>query len=169
MSGSQQPDLSVVKPGKKQALVGKDVACFENALAASDVALDQYKSIVCVKTECKDVHFMDMVLSVCECDELCKLINANDSLSFWAADTNNKELEIFRNADTIEFDSEIFAKIIWDRIKHEVSTMTMEIANDQSDPNWERELVGSWYACGLNHDMLFAKYPKKGNIVFCFL
>jgi hypothetical protein len=44
-----------------------------------------------------------------------------------------------------------------------VSELTVLIEDDEESPNHERELVGSWTPCALNHDMLLAKYPSRGS------
>jgi hypothetical protein len=154
------PEINVVKPGKKAALIGDECSSFEKCLTLDETSTSLYMEGI--DDELQNVRYIDEVLTAKECEALCQLIDRNESLSFWAESRSDK-LEVFRNADTIEFESHLFAFNIWERVKHLLADMKLEILDDESDPNWERELVGDWLPCGLNYDMLFAKYPSDGS------
>lgn len=155
------PEINVVKPGKKKPLVGEQCSEFERCLAIEG---NHGPSLLIegINDDLTDIRYINEVLSVEECEALCQIIDRSECLSFWAEARTDK-LEVFRNADTIEFESHLFALNIWERVQHLVADLKLEVLDDESNPNWERELVGNWFPCGLNHDMLFAKYPADGS------
>lgn len=70
---------------------------------------------------------------------------------------------MYRDADTIEVMSTTFAEKIWTRVANLCDDkLKVKVEDDESDSNWERELVGHWIPSTLNHDLLFAKYPSGG-------
>jgi hypothetical protein len=130
-----------------------------------------------------NIYYLDNVLTITECDKLCRAIDHHDQLSFWNTDAlgrANEEARNFRNADTIEMHSPFFAEVLWNRIKHVFNdTSNDDIHNDddkiddkyniiisdsnENNINYERELIGTWKPTGINHDLLFAKYPCNGS------
>jgi hypothetical protein len=81
---------------------------------------------------------------------------------------------MFRDADTVEVESNYIANCIWRRIKDtflnspagdarsaENIMNKIEVDLSNSEQN-ERDLTGLWLPSGLNHDLLFAKYSPNG-------
>jgi hypothetical protein len=154
-----------------------------------------------------NIYYLDNVLTITECEKLCRAIDHHDQLSFWNTDAlgrENEEARNFRNADTIEIHSPYFAEILWNRIKHIFNDTCNDDKDDDDDDdddrdnekkykmndddddddnyyniddkyniiisdnnenniNYERELIGKWKPTGINHDLLFAKYPCNGS------
>ena len=149
-----------------------------------------------------NIYYLDNVLTITECEKLCRAVDHHDQLSFWNTDAlgrANEEARNFRNADTIEMHSPFFAEVLWNRIKHifnDTSNDDIDNVGDDRDNekkykkyddddndkykiddkyhiiisdnnenniNYERELIGTWKPTGINHDLLFAKYPCNGS------
>lgn len=154
------PHLGVVKPGRKHAL--KDNV---DDFLFSLHTLDKQQAETCqITTIMNGVYYIDNVLSKEECSSLCKVVDASDSLNFWSPHgRDNEQIRMYRDADTIEVISATFAGQIWARVFSLANDfLGLEVADDESDANWERELVGKWRPSALNHDLLFAKYPSGG-------
>jgi leukotriene-A4 hydrolase len=108
------------------------------------------------------VFVIDELMSESECDSTLAAIDQSASLSFWnSAGRENLSARLFRNADTIEVQSALLADELWSRISS-IFPVPDILIRDESDHDWERELVGVWTAKSLNSDMLFAKYPCGG-------
>lgn len=159
MDTTEGPNLNVVKPERKLALSG-DTAAFVGCLSQDQV------NAVKTTTVNDGIHFIDSALSKEECDILCKAVDSSAVLSFWSPQgRNNEDVRRFRDADTIELNSPIIAQLLWDRLGKTIEqelNLSMSIEEDQSDPNWERELVGQWLPTNFNHDLLLARYPSGG-------
>jgi leukotriene-A4 hydrolase len=172
----EKPLLSSIKPDRK---IKSDHNVFEecfhnnnnnnNIIITSNVyhalptSNEIYKNYI-------QAAYIDNVLTSDECKKLCNTIDNNNDLSFWSASgRDDDEAKAFRNADTIEVQSDIIATIIWNRIKEKFPFIDINIKNDEFDENgiidtrWERELPGIWKAVNLNSDFLFAKYPSGGS------
>jgi len=161
------PRLAVVKPARKSACAA-DAEVFAACLGppvVSTLPMNGTPSIAGELCSVIDgVSYIDNVLTPEECVRLCTAIDSSDSLSFWSqAGRENEDARRFRDADTIEVDSADFAATGWTRIKHLVEALSLCVADDECDVNWERELVGEWAPCALNHDLLFARYPPLGS------
>jgi len=108
-------------------------------------------------------------------------VDESTELTFWSsAGRANEEARSFRDADTIEINSESLASLIWQRVspllaRHSIffatEDNTEEAEEEESSatveekpPRWEwdRELQGTWMPSALNHDLLFARYPSGG-------
>jgi hypothetical protein len=64
----------------------------------------------------------------------------------------------FRNADTLELRSPELAAELWRRLQHHCrATVTL------SEEEAERGQAGEWRACGVNEQLLFARYPRGGH------
>ena len=175
----EKPDLSYVKPDSKRALEGERTLPFENVLI-DDVHLGrgvehsesaERKLNLKVTTELGgDVIYIDGLLSLEECKELCSLVDNSDELTFWSeAGRDNEKARSFRDADTLEVKSPTFADMLWNRIDEHLNNEKRYIhieneqeGTDKENPQWERELPGDWIPCTFNHDLLFARYPCEG-------
>lgn len=162
------PDLSAVKPNSKVALVGDSVsdveACFTKATEASSS----------VQEVLPGVFYIDHVISEEECNSLIQFIDSSSSLSFWSeSGREDDKARQFRDADTIEFQSSVISQLLWSRTQQALATASLPLFNIEfseneydeqgsSDGRWQVDLVGRWNVCGLNDDMLFAKYPSHG-------
>lgn len=156
------PHLGVVMPGRKCAL--KDNHAEEFLCCLHPAGNSTQPAELRINSMMDGVYFMDGVLSQEECSKLCKVVDASDSLNFWSPHgRENEQIRMYRDADTIEVLSSTLAERIWTRIFSLVNdSLSLIVADDESDANWERELVGPWFPAALNHDLLFAKYPSGG-------
>ena len=166
------PELNVVKPDRK---CKSDNIVFEDCFVKDDISIEKrvYHALPTsdkVYTNFIQAAYIDNVLSSDECKKLCAAIDKNNDLSFWStAGRDNAEARAFRDADTIEVQSNLIANVIWSRVKDIFPFVDIRIDNDEIDtngevdPRWERELPGTWKAVNLNSDFLFAKYPCGGS------
>jgi leukotriene-A4 hydrolase len=151
-------EIATIMPGVKQKLQSSEAKGFENSFYPFDV---EHLDIV---QPLNGIYYIDNVLSTKECENLRFTIDDCEAMSFWNEKGRDLSLMRYRNADTVEVESEVIAKVIWDRVKHLLSSFcTVKVLNDETDPNYERELIGDWLSSGLNHDILFAKYPPLGS------
>jgi hypothetical protein len=159
VAGDGMPRLAVVKPGRKTACAAE---VFTSCLGPSAPSA---QSPLQLCTVIEGVTYIDNVLTPEESIRICAAIDGSDSLSFWSqAGRGNEDARRFRDADTIEVNSAAFAAAGWARIKHLVEeALSLCVVDDESDVNWERELVGAWVPSSLNRDLLFAKYPPLGS------
>jgi hypothetical protein len=104
-----EPPLEAVKPGRKRPL--KSAESFEKC-----VTTGFHNQLNCIQ-HCDGVFTIDGVLTEAECAQLCHEVRNCDDLSFWNTDTDNLSASrAFRNADTIEINSNIIAEVLWRRI-----------------------------------------------------
>ena len=158
MSASLRPSLKIVKPGRKCAIsenLEDFLGCIEQNLSNNSRIIQRVGD---------GIFYIDNVLSPGECEDLCKVVDSHASLGFWSPlGRGNEQSRMFRDADTIEIKSHTIANEIWTRLSIAIEEeLRIIVANNEFDPNWERELVGTWHASSLNHDLLFAKYPPFG-------
>ena len=156
---SSGPSLDVVKPERKICLVS-DQETFIKCL--SD---DQTTSNIEVYTVANGVFYIDNALSESECSNLRLATDSNSSLSFWSPQgRGNEDVRRFRDADTIEMNSNEFVNTLWERLSSVVNDIHLElsISDDETSLEWERELVGDWMPTNFNNDLLFARYPCGG-------
>lgn len=106
--------------------------------------------------------YLDDVVSPDECTRLTNVVNSCNQLAFWSPlGRKNDEARAFRDADTVEMHNTSLAAMLWDRIKHiflDDPSKCVYISEED-----DRELAGVWVPSGLNHDLLFAKYPSGGS------
>lgn len=152
------PALEVIKPGRKVALQNTEEfdQCF-------DLNFDQNTAEFVKVTD--GVYYFDNVLSADECKKLCAVADHHECLSFWnPLGREDEQIRRYRDADTIEVDGKSIADKIWRRVQETAdNNLVVDVMDDESDPNWERELVGHWNPSALNHDLLFARYPCGGS------
>lgn len=175
---SHLPPLQAILPGTKIALRDVHTKPF-------DMCLDHKQTFTpspsinakVALPDSDDIIYLDNALTAKECTDLCKEVDASSALSFWSpAGRDNDQARAFRDADTIEVQSPTLAQQLWERIKSylpsnlnpesdqsKISIQEEYDADGNVDCRWERELVGTWIPCGLNHDLLFAKYPPGGS------
>ncbi len=152
-----QPDLSTIKPARKASLKDGKVKVFEDCIKAK-----VFNELI-VDVGQNGVFCVDNVLSTIECEHLCVAISNSEDLSFWSkGDDAKPQFRMFRNAHTIEAESKQFSNAIWSRVESILHILKLNIGDDDNDANHERELVGEWIPSGLNHHVLFAKYPSMG-------
>lgn len=149
------PALEIIKPGRKVAL-----SCTENF--DSCLGINEESSEFVRVTD--GVYYVDNALSSEECVRFCNVADKHDSMNFWSPlgreDENTRQ---YRDADTIELDGQNLANIIWKRIGSLVNDkLDIDVKDDESDCNYERELIGQWNPAALNHDLLIARYPSGG-------
>jgi hypothetical protein len=160
MESLHGPSLDVVKPERKNAIPGDVdtfVSCFSAETAPTDV----------VVTKVRDgVFYLDNALSLAECERLRSAVDGSEALTFWSPQgRDNEDVRRFRDADTIEVDSQRIADVLWQRLKLVIGKhmeLCITVTDDQNDPEWERELIGRWEPSNFNHDLLFARYPAGG-------
>ena len=170
---TEVPGLLSIMPGTKRALVEKEAEHFLAAalkdaekedivLPPTRVRLIEEKSI---NQGLPSILCVDECLSSGMCKELRHAMDISPHLTFWnTSGRQDEDAKRFRDADTIEVKSKVFASLVWERIKHTVQNWAIEIGeNEIEDPRWERELPGKWKATGVNDDFLFAKYPSGGH------
>ena len=169
----EKPLFKAIKPDRK---IKSDNIVFEQCFSnnISDIITSKVYHALPV---CNEVYknyiqaaYIDNVLTCDECKSLRSAIDNNNYLSFWSkSGRENDEARAFRNADTLEFQSDMIATLVWNRIKDKFPFIDINIKNDEYDENgiidtrWERELPGTWKATNLNSDFLFAKYPSGGS------
>ena len=157
MESDYGPSLEVIKPGRKVALSNTEVfdQCFDTLFD------DRSQSAVCVAD---GVYYIDNALSGEECSKLCSVCDQHNDLTFWSpAGREDESIRRYRDADTIEVDGTTISTNIWNRVHQLVEkSLLTNVLDDESDLNWERELVGQWAPAALNHDLLFARYPSGG-------
>lgn len=147
------PDLSYVKPKSKIALDGTTFACHINTAAAFDAS----KLEISYALD-KQVIIIDNFLTSQECAALRGEIDVNPALSFWS-DEDPDRARKFRDADTIECNNQDIASTLFSRINHFFDGNDHHRTVGEDD---ERDLVGEWTPCNLNHDILFVKYQSGG-------
>ncbi len=158
-----RPDLSTVKPAKKQSLSGAATEIYEKCLSVSGNESD-HCDVDDVVEPITGVFYIDNVLSSAECEKLCLAVNNSQSLSFWSeGDQLKEEFRMFRNANTIEVQSTELVDVVWNRVSRLLNFLELHVEDSVDDMNYERELPGHWVPCGLNADILFAKYPSFGS------
>lgn len=173
-----QPVLDSIKPDTKTPLSIQELLPFEHSLCDyneknSNKLRFQYvypESSKNSKEMDGGFGYIDHVLNQEECSSLKNAIDNCAKLSFWSASgRENTDARNFRDADTIEVSSTKIANCIWSRINniHKFSPIVIPAGEISADGmivrRWERELVGEWEATGLNHELLFAKYPSLGS------
>lgn len=156
--GTTRPALGVVKPGRKVACCEEQSKIFEECIENASVSTGNLNHII------DGVFYIDNVLSAKECSSLCAVVDEHDLLSFWSTEgRQNESVRLFRDADTIEVNGPGLANSIWSRISILLrDVLNISVTDNEDDPNWERELIGTWNADGLNKDLLFARYPCYG-------
>jgi len=182
MSASQYtkdlPILESIKPDTKTPLSPEELEPFEGCFSSNNEESVEGLVFQCIHPVINDGNkemdggfgYIDNVLSPTECYSLRNIIDNCHRLSFWSTlGRDNLDARNFRDADTIEVTSTKIANIIWSRIKniHKSTPITIPVDEVAADGTlirrWERELVGEWEATGLNHELLFAKYPSLGS------
>ncbi len=146
------PDLSYVKPKSKTALDGATFASHIN-----DSEFDSGKLDISYALD-GQVIIIDNFLTSQECCALRGEIDVNPALSFWS-DEDPDRARKFRDADTIECNNQTIASMLFSRIK---SYFLGKDHHRNVDADDERDLVGEWVPCNLNHDILFVKYKSGG-------
>jgi hypothetical protein len=154
------PSLQVVRPERKAEAGGSGVSfiqCFD----------EQYEGDYIVTTLMPGVTYIDGAMSAAECETLCNAVDKSDALSFWSPQgRENEDVRRFRDVDTIELNAQSIADLLWKRLAHTIEqqiNLNLTVQDDQSDPEWERELVGDWMPTNFNHDLLLARYPSGGS------
>jgi hypothetical protein len=176
---SNNPSLSSIMPDVKISLKQSNILKFEECISnINDYNKDNINNDKLIfQTTLSDNNgaiagYIDNVLTKDECNQLINEVDSSEELSFWSSKgRDNEEARLFRDADTIEVLSNNIATKIWDRVRNILppSFLQVIVPNDELDENgnviesWERELPGKWESCNLNQDLLFAKYPSKGN------
>ena len=178
MIPKDQPVLDSIKPDTKAPLLTQELLPFEHSLCANNKKNSNELKFQYVHPEnSKNIKemdggfgYIDQVLSHEECSSLRNTIDNCPKLSFWSTlGRSNTDARNFRDADTIEVNSTNIANCIWSRINniHKFSPIIIPAEEVSADGTiirrWERELVGEWEATGLNHELLFAKYPSLGS------
>ena len=163
---SEGPHLAIVKPGVKEPFRGQEADDFVSFILSREFAEGPINVADIHGVEgCGETLYVDRVLSESECLQFCRAIEGSPKLSFWNADESQEsKARLFRDADTIELYSEALAACLWNRVLDCVHLPSISI-NEEDDESsmWERELRGEWHACGLNADMLFARYKPGGH------
>lgn len=160
--GQDVPTLSSIKPACKVPLNGSQVSEFEQIFECGhDSVSTSSNQITWVLDQ---VGYIDGVLSVSECEHICKFMDDCDSLSFWSdLGRNNEEARSFRDADTIELNSITTAANIWNRIASMFRDLQIFFSDeDDGRECWRVDLPGTWHAAAVNHDILLARYPSGG-------
>lgn len=159
-SAVDHPPLTAITPRQKSILPDELCGVFLDCLSDPPIS-DSLK----LEKPFENVYYIDNVLSIQECEEIIKLIDSSNMLSFWCLDKeNDSEVKSYRNAETIEMQSESFANKIWERVVHLFdNNFNITINDDEDDEQFERDMVGVWEPQGLNPYSLFAKYPKFGS------
>jgi hypothetical protein len=147
------PALSSILPDVKRTLVGEEAEFLLHEVLRSQVQEEGICSIQYLPEVSPGVFYIDDVLSPSTCHALRKAIDESPHLSFWSAsgreDVNAKR---FRNADTIELQSNALADALWRKIEPFVSHYSFDIPieeDERGDLNWERELPGHWQVISL--------------------
>ena len=162
---SKGPALSTVKPRSKTVLKGEQTLPYEACIYDDFPDNNNTKPNLHLEHPMDGVYYIDGVLTEEECVNLRNATDASSSLSFWCAGKeDDRDIRSFRNAETIELYSHVFAEKIWRRIRHLlVDALQVDIPEDEDHPEYERELVGQWIACGMNPDNLLVRYPHYGS------
>lgn len=159
---SEVPELSSIKPRSKPILTQDEVISFENCINE-----EISSTLLRIKQVIPGAFYIDNVLTKEECASLIKEIDNSSSLSFWCQGKEDDEsVRSFRNAKTIEIHSDLFCDRIWSRIEplfHNQPEFVVHISPNPDDEDYERDLIGDWFAKGLNPDSLFVRYPSSGS------
>lgn len=156
------PALSTITPRGKETVSKEVRSAFEKCIeqdASSGWDLE-------LREVTQGVYYIDNVLTEAECASLRLLIDDSSFLSFWCADKkDDPSTRSFRNAETIEMNSDKFAELLWSRVQGLLSKSLPDvlIEDDPDNEDYERDLVGKWVACGTNPFALFARYPSFGS------
>jgi hypothetical protein len=160
---NEGPCLSSITPRGKVSIDAEASRDFEASLSSD---WDCNPPTVELQQLLAGVYFIDNVLSVEECSNLINLIDNSASLSFWCAEkVDDGSTRAYRNAETIEMHSRVFAEKLWARVADLLinSLPSIDISEDVDDERYERDLLGHWNPCGTNPDALFARYPSHGS------
>lgn len=163
IKGEEIVPLSSITPQAKQILVGDECMQFENCLIKHSSCNNLSENLK-LENPYDGVYYIDHALTEEECEALRKEIDSSDSLSFWCAGKeHDSNVRSYRNANTIEMQSNSFAERIWQRVKRYFEDIIVSIEDDPDHEEYERDLIGKWYPIGLNPYSLFAKYPSFGS------
>jgi len=169
--------LNTIKPGKKKPLRKEDCKLFELCFSPVPEHELVINKLNVVEKDNRDIYIVDNILSAHECEAIRRCMDSCDELSFWNNSIDEadpvaslKKLKMFRDAETVEVPSRQISTRIWDRLrtcKFSLGTnqifdkhFQFELFGDET--TCERELIGKWTACGVNHELLFAHYPPEG-------
>jgi hypothetical protein len=155
---NEVPALSSIKPRSKPILSDSEVVSFESCIKSDFVGCRELTKVT------EGAYYIDNVLTEEECENLRNEIDGSNSLTFWCFEKEEDEsVRAFRNAKTIEIQSYPFCTKIWERIKDLFDSFHVQISSDPDDPDYERDLIGSWLPISLNPCSLFARYPSLGS------
>jgi len=160
----EEPNLAYVKPKAKVCMdEGEAMETFVDSCLASDnsCAFSDPRSMLDGR-----VRYVDGILSRDECARLRERLDASPLLSFWSP-VDEAEVRAYRDADTVEVHSIELSRRLWARCGFILGPLLppvpVALREEDGGDVWERELAGStWVPCGLNHDLLFARYPSGG-------
>lgn len=103
-----------------------------------------------------DAFVLENVLTSDECRALTGK-SEDLGYSFWDPTLRRSD---FRSAHTVEVTNQPLADLLWNRIKdHVVSTVSISEEQDR----FECDIGGDWVACGINEQLLFARYKEGGH------
>jgi hypothetical protein len=157
------PNLSVVKAISKSEVSAAEAAQFLLPQRGAAWALANARESCCDDLAGLDAFCLDGVLTNEECDALVAAAENSGHLSFWSSD---RSAASFRNADTIEMTHPSFAAEVWARVEpflEAQSAKVLDISEEGTPLRWERDIGGTWDACGTNECLLVSRYEAGGH------
>jgi hypothetical protein len=122
------PDLDAIKPGVK-------IAVNEEESRKFDVLSTSHNCPVTLETRDDGrVSYVRHAMSKEECENLCKVMDNSDHLSFWNDQgRGNEKARQFRDADTIEVNLPSLASTLWSRIYDVFDKTPIVIRHDDTE------------------------------------
>ncbi|CEM04133.1 unnamed protein product [Vitrella brassicaformis CCMP3155] len=143
---------------KWEKVVDKEEICSEKLAYSWAAAAEQRRVGRIDIGESQDAFVLTDVLAAGECEFL---ISATEEAGYTFWDTSANPSSDFRSAWTCEVTNTALAAAVWERVKDHV---VLEITFDnEDDERFERDLRGTWVACGVNENLLFARYSDGGH------
>lgn len=122
------PDLDAIKPGVKDALSDSEARKY-------DVCSSPHQSPLSFQTRDDGrISFIEHALKNEECEELCRVMDSSDDLSFWNDQgRGNEKARQFRDADTVEVNLPSLASTLWNRISDIFDKTPIVINHDDTE------------------------------------
>eukprot|EP01031_Cornospumella_fuschlensis_P051136 gene51136-62531_t len=112
MNATEGPSLNSITPRGKESISRELTEAFEKCLQSCAYSKLHMTHVL------PGVYYLDNVLSEDECAALVKQIDDSDHLTFWCEEKKEDlATRAYRNADTLEMQSAVFAAELWRRVE----------------------------------------------------
>ncbi|OEH76023.1 putative dolichyl-di-phosphooligosaccharide-protein glycotransferase [Cyclospora cayetanensis] len=174
-------DKTPREPPRLQHVVDKAVAWGPTIMPLSKVLDDREREILDMERQqrkdiegVRDCFTIQGVLSTGECERLVQAAECQ-GFEYWAEEAHAasstgsisrshvaaRANHSYRSAYTLEVEHPDLADLLWQRVR---GCVVQEVCFSDDDPErFERDLDGTWEACGVNSTFLFARYTSGEN------